>query len=311
MILNVIVIVSIYWIRTPMTPILKMSLSLAAADACSSMLYAANLFGLDLMEMVKLMGIVVTVAHLLALSLNHYLGILKPLHYNSIVTKRKLTIVICMLWICPVIIVGTLCGVEMNSHTFQSENNTELIYMDFENNTNKLNVSEDPFNNFRFRISYASLFFIPMVFMAFFYTHILIIVRKQQKVWKHLSRIGSTKWKGRSVNGCPSNRVIREQKQLEGNLRAICTTLLIMGSCFIGWMPALLLYSLMCEKGCFWQGDSLCELNRKHIKGIMTIRFIENLLIIMKMLANAVIYSIRMKEIKTYDNPIEKMELKY
>lgn len=315
MALNLVVLVSVFWIRTPMTPILKMSLSLAAADACASMLYGSVLFiNYNMyLEIIKLMGIVITVAHLLALSLNHYLGILKPLHYNSIVTKRKLAIVIILLWICPVLLVGFICVVESINYEFDSIDNVHI------NDTNetfiiKMNDNETIASNltplnfmdtFSFRISYSSLFFIPMFLMAFCYTHILFIVRRQQKTWKNLSRIGSTKWRGRTVNNCSTSKVLREQRQLEGNLRAIFTTLLIMGSCFVGWMPALFLYSLMCRKGCYWSGDQLDNLNENYANVVMTFRLLDNLLVILKMMVNVIIYSIRMKEIKVSHMRVE------
>ncbi|KAJ3662787.1 hypothetical protein Zmor_007116 [Zophobas morio] len=44
MIVNVVVFASVHWVRRPMTPILKMSISLAAADALSSSIFAVTLF---------------------------------------------------------------------------------------------------------------------------------------------------------------------------------------------------------------------------------------------------------------------------
>ncbi|CAG9770430.1 unnamed protein product [Ceutorhynchus assimilis] len=67
MIVNVIVIASAYWIRCPMTPNLKMSLSLAAADAASSTMYGTLVlisdYGFNLgvfpcvLELLRLSGI--------------------------------------------------------------------------------------------------------------------------------------------------------------------------------------------------------------------------------------------------------------
>ncbi|KAJ8969933.1 hypothetical protein NQ314_001514 [Rhamnusium bicolor] len=245
-----------------MTPNLKISLSLAIADAVSSSMTGLMLF-LDeigiagdmgvfpcIIELIRLSGIVITVLHLLALSLNHYIGIMKPLHYNSIVTKRKVSIAIAFLWICPIILLLILCTIESRGILFR-----------------------------KYKEQYK--------------------LRNQQNKWKNLSRLGSTRNKGRHVNGCSSSqKANREQVRLQGNIKAINTTLLILGSCFIGWMPALLFFILMCRNDCPINGETLNTLNQDYKYEVMTLRLIDNMLVIMKMLANPIIYTIRIKEIK-------------
>lgn len=299
MCVNCVVIISVHWIRGPMTPNLKISLSLAIADAVSSSMTGLMLF-LDeiqvsedlgvfpcLIELIRLSGIVITVLHLLALSLNHYIGIMKPLHYNSIVTKRKVSIVIALLWICPIILLVILCTIE----------NKGILLQNIMENTS----SGQMFTTFMTRMSYGTLFFFPIVLMVFCYTHILITVRNQQKKWKNLSRLGSTRNKGRNVNGrSNSQKTNKEQVRLQGNIKAINTTLLILGSCFIGWMPALLFFILMCKNDCPIKGETLDTLNHDHKYVVMSLRLLDNMLVIMKMLANPIIYTIRMKEIKVF-----------
>lgn len=303
MIVNVVVFMSVHWIRRPMPPILKMSISLAAADALSSSIFAVTLFintylpsiGINLwwleiiMEMMKLSGILVTVTHLLALALNHYIGILKPLHYNSIVTRRKVTAVTILLWMFPTAFVIFLFTSQAEG-SYWSEIFGNITEIDMENQTTFVDT-------FRFRMSYSAYFIISIFLMTICYTHILIIVKKQQNVWKNLSRVGSTKWSGRSVKHCP-NKANKEQKQLEGNIRAIYTTLLILGSCVIGWMPALFIFVLMCKEDCYIHGAQLRSLNQNYLIEVMSMRLLENMLIVLKMLANPIIYSIRMKEIQ-------------
>ncbi|KAJ3662784.1 hypothetical protein Zmor_007113 [Zophobas morio] len=242
------------------------------------------------MEMMKLSGILVTVTHLLALSLNHYIGILKPLHYNSIVTRRKVTAVTILLWLFPTAFVIFL-------FTAQADEN---YWSDVFNNATELEAENVTtfIDTFRFRMSYSAYFIISICMMAICYTHILIIVRRQQNIWKNLSRIGSTKWLGRNIKHCPSSKTNKEQKQLEGNIRAIYTTLLILGSCVIGWLPALLIFVLMCKEDCYIHGSELESLNQNYLIEVMSMRLLENMLIVLKMLANPIIYSIRMKEIQ-------------
>ncbi|CAG9770429.1 unnamed protein product [Ceutorhynchus assimilis] len=157
------------------------------------------------------------------------------------------------------------------------------------------NIADTPefMNTFSFRISYSSLFFVPIFIMVVCYTHILFVVKKQQNRWNNLSRIGSTRIKGK-----PSQKLSRERKQLEGNVRAIYTTLLILGSCFLGWAPALLMYTLTCISGCYIAGKDLEDLNCNHLYLVLVLRLTDNILTISKMLANPIIYSIRMREIK-------------
>ncbi|XP_060535222.1 uncharacterized protein LOC132707394 [Cylas formicarius] len=148
-------------------------------------------------------------------------------------------------------------------------------------------------DTFAFRMAITSLFFVPIFVMVVCYTHILFVVKKQQNRWNDISRMGSIRTKGRG-----SHKICREKKQLESNVRALYTTLLILGSCFIGWTPALLFYTLACSKGCYLQGEALVDLNCNHRTTVLILRLTDNMLVILKMLANPIIYSIRMREIK-------------
>ncbi|XP_072380139.1 octopamine receptor beta-2R-like [Diabrotica undecimpunctata] len=295
MCVNTLVIVSVYWIRNPMTPNLKISLSLAVADALSSSMTGLLLLMEKIsfsylgvfpciVELIRLSGIVITVLHLLALSFNHYIGIMKPLHYNVIVTKRKVTVVIAFLWICPVILLVALSTLENNGKLIQS----------IHDNTCNIQI----FSTFAVRLSYSVLYFFPILLMVTCYTHILITVRNQQNKWKAVSRSGSSKSRGRSIQpNNTSQKAIREQARLQGNIKAVYTTLFILGSCFVGWVPALLFYILTCED-CPINGSTLEKLNTEYKYEVMSVRLMENTLIIMKMFANPIIYTIRIKEIK-------------
>lgn len=140
--INVRILITIYWIRRPLSPTLHISLSLAGADAYTSLILAIGLVvnsllpvGLEIrfqnecfalfLETQRLGGVIVTVAHLLALACNHYLGILRPLHYLSIMTHRNTTTCIVLLWILPisyfVVYFSTVDG-----QGFQSQNCTAI-----------------------------------------------------------------------------------------------------------------------------------------------------------------------------------------
>lgn len=281
-IINIRVLLSVHWIRRPLSPTLYISLSLAAADACTSALLGTGLFLNSYLPMVwdinsscmiiyifeifRLSGIIITVFHLLALSVNHYLGILKPLHYVSIMTTRKVTILVVLLWLIPISLhVTYFLTVPDQTYWFECT---------------KAFTSE---MDFRYR--FTSLFFIPIIIMAFCYTHILIIVRNQQKKWAQLSRSGSTRTRG-VRNSC------QQKKTLDGNVKAIYTTLLILGSCIIGWLPACLAFVLICDNGCVF--------TLRNINTIFFMSWFINNLIILKTLVNPIIYSARMIEIQVH-----------
>lgn len=279
---NIKVLLSVHWIRRPLTPTLHISLSLAAADACSSAMLGIGLFlnsyltvwdinspcaVLYGIEIFRLSGIIITVVHLLTLSINHYMGILKPLRYISIMTTRKVTITVILLWIIPFLLhLIYFLMVPDQTYWFQCDG---LTFM----------------NEVQFRYTFTMLFFIPIVLMIFCYTHILIIVRNQQKRWDKLSRCGSMRTRGVKNNN-------QQKNTLEGNIKAIYTTLLILGSCVVGWLPACLIFLLVCESGCLYQHLNVSE------NMAFFIPWFINVLIILKTLINPIIYSSRMIEIQ-------------
>lgn len=117
-IFNVILLLSVLWIRRPLSPTLYISLSLAGTD-----LYTSFLLGLSItvnsllpeglriqimsncmslgLEALRLGAIVTTAGHLILLAFNHYIGILRPLHYPATVTHGTVTIMIFFLWVLP------------------------------------------------------------------------------------------------------------------------------------------------------------------------------------------------------------------
>lgn len=294
-VINIRVLLSVHWIRRPLSPTLHISLSLAAADACTSALlgiglllnsYLPKVFGIEIasclvlltIEMYRLSGVIITVMHLLALSINHYLGILKPLHYMSIMTTRKTTITVILLWIIPIAFIKTYFF-SVSDDEFWTIGCASLSFL----------------SEIKFRLVFSSLFFVPLILMVFCYTHILLLVRKQQKVWAQLSRSGSTRYRGvRSAR----HGVNSQQRQMEGNVKAIHTTLLILGSCMIGWLPAVITYLIICPKGCLYSGEEFERIRLANIEMFFYISWLTNVLIILKTLANPVIYSCRMMEIK-------------
>lgn len=209
LIVNIRVLMAVRWIRRPLSPTLHVSLSLAAADAFTSFMLGIGLLVNSYLpvvfeihsscvvqltiEMYRLSGVIITgktfphiiqalyflipdrkvalilfpfsVAHLLALSINHYLGILKPLKYNLMMTPRKTTIVVILLWIGPVILFKVCFFVIADDDYWETGCERETFMTDI-----------------KFRAFFSCLFFIPIIMMIFFYTHILVSKYKHKRV---------------------------------------------------------------------------------------------------------------------------------
>lgn len=117
-IFNLILLLSVIWIRRPLSPTLYISLSLSGTD-----LYTSFLLGLSVtlnsllpegfqiylinncmslgLEALRLGAIVTTAGHLIMLAFNHYIGILRPLHYPATVTHGTVTVFMFFLWTLP------------------------------------------------------------------------------------------------------------------------------------------------------------------------------------------------------------------
>ncbi|PSN54542.1 hypothetical protein C0J52_07093 [Blattella germanica] len=286
---NIRILISIYWIRRPLTPTLHISLSLAGADSYTSFAFGIGLvinsllpIGFNIrsqsmcfamfVETQRLAGVIITVAHLLTLAFNHYLGILKPLHYLSIMTHRNTTACISLLWILPItFFIVYFSSVE--GEGFQSQYCLEYGFI----------------QRLKFRSMFSVLFFVPLGLMIFIYLHIFIIVREHQvnrERWSQINHGGSRHQNPNANNAHNSN-----QQQMVKNVKAVYTTLFILGSFAVGWLPAVLGNILYCNDCVFKLRtfDKIVEF------GIFTTL---NFLIIVKTLLNPIIYAARMQEIK-------------
>ncbi|XP_011168340.2 trace amine-associated receptor 4 isoform X2 [Solenopsis invicta] len=285
-VINIKVLMCVFWIRRPLSPTLYISLSLAGADAFSSSVLGIGLIlnsfipiglgiklkGMDCfllaLEVVRLGGVIITVFHLMALAVNHYLGILRPLHYLSILTYRNTTILLVLLWVLPISFFALYFNLIENDG-FQSEeckNNVFLFHK-------------------QFRMLFSSLFFGPFVLMVCIYVHIFCIVKKHQATRLRFRRAGS------STRARVSEALRSNSRQMARNVKAIHTTLYILGSFVIGWMPGVIMYMLVCN-------DCVLQLNGVSPRVVFFIYAIINGLIILKTLVNPIIYAARMHEIK-------------
>ncbi|CAG7815391.1 unnamed protein product, partial [Allacma fusca] len=228
-VINLFIVLSARWCRKPMSPTLYFSLSLALADAYASCILGTGLivnsllpkvYGVDVdlclslaIEAFRLGGVLVTVAHLLAMSVNYWIGIARPLQYAATMTRRTAYRLIVACWVLPIAILLAWFA-SVPGEGFQSpkcKNNTFL-------------------HKQHFRTIIAGFFFAPLLLMSGMYIHILIIVRKHIR----------------------SNLKYPNSLQLRRNVKAIITTCFILGAYIVGWMPAIIWFVLVCENDCIF-----------------------------------------------------------
>ncbi|XP_046998316.1 beta-3 adrenergic receptor-like [Schistocerca americana] len=291
---NARVLVSVCWIRRPLSPTLHISLSLAGADLFASAALATGLMLNSLfkalhlqqdqclqftVEALRLTGIIAAVAHLLALAANHYLGILRPLHYPAIMTHRNTSACIALLWLLP----AAFFFVYFSSVPGQGYQSPTCNY--------------DFLLFCKFRATFSSLFFGPLLLMAIIYAHIFVIVRRHQASRLRFSRRhrGSQR-RAHHHHHAPHQHHHQHQhsnQQMARSVKAIRTTLLILGSYVVGLMPGVLVFVLVCADCPF----PFPETPRDKFR-MFFIYTTVNFLIILKTLLNPIIYAARMQEIK-------------
>uniref|UniRef100_A0A8D8QJX9 5-hydroxytryptamine receptor 7 n=1 Tax=Cacopsylla melanoneura TaxID=428564 RepID=A0A8D8QJX9_9HEMI len=300
---NMILVMSICWIRKPLSPTLYISISLAGAD-----MYTLFLLGTGLVinsylplvfdyiishecvfitvEALRLGGILITMLHLLFLALNHYLGILRPLHYPSIMTHRHITLLIIVMWTLPNIFMLSIFSI-VPDQLFQNCSNWKFMKT----------------NSFHSKFSYTLL--TCLVIMSVIYSHIYVIVKRHQAN-RNKYKTGSYKHRRSTLqiqNGTDkmtihSSHHNSKDSESTKNEKAIYTTFLIVGSVVIGWMPGAISYYLVCDD-CFFTNADLGGPLESFI-----IHCTIQALVILKSGVNSYIYAARMHEIK---NAVRRM----
>ncbi|KAE9528120.1 hypothetical protein AGLY_012542 [Aphis glycines] len=282
---NVILLLSVLWIRRPLSPTLYISLSLAGTDLYTSFLLGLGHtfnsllpvgFQVYLMDMCTILGlealrlgaIVTTAGHLIMLAFNHYIGILRPLHYPATVTHGTVTVVLFFLWTLP----PSFLFAYFHMIPCQAFQSPQCKLIDF--------LKES-----KFRSTFSAVLFAALTIMGIVYYHIFILVKKHQASRLLYKQSGS-------VHSNKPNQVRRQaESQQSKNEKALYTTLIIVGSVVVGWMPACLQYYLICTD-CIIQPDW----------GSLTVKFYTyfatNCLVILKSAVNSYIYAARMQEIQ-------------
>lgn len=271
-IFNLTMVCSVRCLRRKISPTICLSLSLAMADAYASLVIGLGLLFNSLLPIVfnyklgpfsfcfilsleafRLGGLVVSVLHLLALAVNHYIGIIRPLHYAHIVTRETTIVGIVSMWIFPVVFFLVYFA-SIPNDGFQSYHCTSYEFLLYS----------------PFRITTSVMFFFPLVLMTLMYSHMFVVVRQHQK----------------GLLQCPSTRMLHR------NVKAVITTLLILGTYIIGWMPAVMFFVLTCL-------DCLVPFKEIPLDVRVPVGIFINAMIVAKSFMDPVIYVVRMPEIKS------------
>ncbi len=211
-----------------------------------------------------------SIYHLFILAMNNYVGIVRPLHYSITVTPERTVVLIVILWILPLFILFLFFGIVPNQ-AFQSPKCSNLGF----------------FVGFNFRLVVLGVFVLPLTLMSFMYAHILLVIIKRK----------TATYLGRTPRQTPPISAKNGQlKHRQFSPKALITTTLILGTFLIGWMPSVVAFFIVCQNGC---PVNYANLIRHNPKVVLIYSLIVNLLIILKALADAMIYAARVREIQT------------
>ncbi|OWA52231.1 hypothetical protein BV898_16690 [Hypsibius exemplaris] len=283
---NTVILCTVFFIRKKhLTPTLMFSLSLAGADAVAAMSMGLGFFVNNILllnfdiniayrdcivlvvESFRLATMVCSALHFLMLAVNHWLGIIRPLHYASRMTRKLAWICIVVMWVSPLVGFFAVFSL-MPGRGFRSTKCQDVEFA----------------HRFPFRAAVSALFFIPVTLMSVVYVHVFIVLYFHRKRLLSLDVTGSNN---------------DEKRRMQSNTKALVTTLIILLTYLIGWLPAVINYVLVCDGCIFPLTISLCIRLPTNI--------VTNLLIVLKFLVDPIIYTARIQEVRMVINyPLRK-----
>ncbi|KAK8740241.1 hypothetical protein OTU49_003121, partial [Cherax quadricarinatus] len=255
------------WVKRPLSPTVRLSLSLAAANTLFAVTWTlclvANMYlpmvqkvhipeciKLSL-EVLRLCGILIQILHLLVVALNHYIGIIRPLHYAATFTPTTLKVILCTLWLTP--IVGMFVAFSsVTNEGFQATNCSNVTFYT---------------HGLPFRIVWTCIFFGPTLVIIIVYCHIFYL-----------------------LNNRSLYLVCAEQRtQLRRNIKTVRTTALIVVTFLVGWGPAVVKFILICSE---------CVYTKTDLHTQMYLGAAFNTLFSLKVFIDTFIYAIRLPDIR-------------
>ena len=147
---NGVILVSVRWLHRTPSPLLMFTISLCVADFWLAVQMSVNFViegylphVLDIklnqlspcqglmMEAVRCGALITSVLHLLALASNHYVGIVRPLHYNATMTPELTYAIICIIWFLPTLGLVVFFGLKSNNGFIPNSCSQSDFYFEF------------------------------------------------------------------------------------------------------------------------------------------------------------------------------------
>ncbi|GMR45470.1 hypothetical protein PMAYCL1PPCAC_15665, partial [Pristionchus mayeri] len=278
---NGIIVVSAHKLTSPVSPYLRLCVSLAAADAWAAFLMMTGLIVNSLMpvmlgvkkqtmcfdavlEIFRISGMLTSDMHLFALAINQFIGTMWPLKYKMIVTSRRLRSLVFLLWIVPIIFTGSWFFL-IPGDGFRHPKCNFVFY-----------------NRFApFRITIFIVFMLPLLATLFIYAIIL----------NHLLKAKAQFNKTTEVSG--STKCAPRKNHVNSRLKLVWTTLLIVSTFAFSWGICVFYFILVCKQDCMF-------IYMHHVGLYAGIFFgsTVNCLVILKLAANPFIYTLRIRAIR-------------
>ncbi|CAB3409072.1 unnamed protein product [Caenorhabditis bovis] len=285
---NGIIVLSSPWLSAPVSPYLKLCVSLAAADMWAATLlimgllvnsYLPVVFGVQkntmcydaLLEMFRISGMLTSDMHLFALAINQFLGTMYPLKYKVMVTTRRIRYIVFCLWIVPLIFVfGWFVANEDDGLR-----HAQCLFRFY--------------NRFPFRITIFLIFMLPLISTLIIYGCILVKLLKAKVEFE-------TYCSDRSIemNNKARRNYSTRSTNVYSKLKLVWTTLLIVSTFSLSWGLCVLYFVLVCADGCML-------IYRQNI-GLYMSLFLNssvNILVMLKLASNPFIYTLRIKAIRS------------
>uniref|UniRef100_A0A914XLA6 G-protein coupled receptors family 1 profile domain-containing protein n=1 Tax=Plectus sambesii TaxID=2011161 RepID=A0A914XLA6_9BILA len=281
LIVNLYLLFATRWLRKPVTVTLLLCVSLTASDALCALCYMSSMI-IDvllpqaydrqtfvsncwslLLEACKLAAFLASVLHLLALALNHYIGIVHPLR-RQIVTRGSVRAAIVVAYALP-LVAFLLVFSAVPDLGFRAPRAWAFFRIDgCESNAMNQMLA--------YRLFVVAPFITFVVIVTYLYAGILIHLRQTRQETLII----------RSVSTRSESNNRRSDRKL------LFTLILLAGSAVVGWLPTMVNFIIICRK---------CVLPLSGTVAII-IGFATQALNILKLIIDAFIYASRLVEIR-------------
>ena len=209
----------------------------------------------------------ISLLNLMGMSIDHYIAIAKPLHYPKLMNERRVKAMIAMLWI-----LATVCG--------YSNVIGGIFHRADANALNKLNVTLNFCEN-ALLTSYQEEYIMMGISVACLVVMLVIYTNIYRLVANHQT---------------PGEQLRQLKTDARRNKRALVTTLLILGSFIVCWIPLSLFQVIMMIR-VHRHGEAMAADPEYLIKLALADKYLLSLLLL-NSICDPVIYTVRTYEVQ-------------